>query len=424
MNTSLRSAYRVVMNTLVTRRRRVTVHSYTRIAIALLCSFLAACMHSRPAAPVQEPDGKPLQRFKVLTYNTLHGLEPSGLTVKASESKEARQARLNLQFHQLSVVQPDLLLFQEVNPLPEMAEAYVTGLKDSGLQYAEVHQVDACGVRLAPGLAVVPGLNNGLAVLAKAPLRLRKVKGLKLSGGFGGCTDYAGFQTGELRYALIAEIENPDTGRKLLAVSLHLHSGIERNAFFVQKINEAIDHGKIQREDFEDIVTAMEQDQERRLDEIRVLVKEVQKLQAEGTYLGAIVGGDFNFEPDDPEYRELEQAGLRDTYTIAHSETEVYSLDPQRNLIAAKGLRDVPSALREAMKRLPESQQQKLLEGYQKGISQARRVDFLFLLKKPSDSPNGCLRQELFGQPTAVSTEPGSDHFGVLVTYIADSSQC
>ena len=51
------------------------------------------------------------------------------------------------------------------------------------MQYAEVHQVDACGVRLAPGLAVVPGLNNGLAVLAKAPLRLRKVKGLKLSGG-------------------------------------------------------------------------------------------------------------------------------------------------------------------------------------------------------------------------------------------------
>ena len=424
MNTSFRSVYGIVMNIVVTRRRRVTVHSYTRIAIALLCSFLAACTHSGPAAPVHEPDAKPLQRVRVLTYNTLHGLEPSGLTVKASESKEARQARLDLQFHQLSVVQPDLLLLQEVNPLPEMAEAYVTGLKDSGLQYAEVHQVDACGVRLAPGLAVVPGLNNGLAVLAKTPLRVRKVKGLKLSGGFGGCTDYAGFQTGELRYALIAEIENPGTGRKLLAASLHLHSGIERNAFFVQKINEAVDQGKVQREDFEAIVAALEQDQERRLNEIRVLVKEVQKLQAEGTYLGAIIGGDFNFEPDDPEYRELEHAGLRDTYTMAHSETDVYSLDPQRNLIAAEGIRDVPSALREAMKRLPVNQQQKLLEGYQKGISQARRVDFLFLMKKESDSLRGCMRQELFGQPTAVSIEPGSDHFGVLVTYIADSSQC
>lgn len=394
------------------------------LTIALLCLSLAACTHSGPAVPLYEPDAKPLDRVTVLTYNTLHGLEPSGLTVKPSESKEERQARLNLQFQQISVVPPDVLLLQEVNPLPEMAEVYVEGLKNFGLQYAEVHQVDACGVRLAPGLAVVPGLNNGLAVLAKTPLRLRKVKGLKLSGGFGGCSDFVGMQTGELRYALIAEVENPGTGRKILAVSLHLHSGIERSAFFVQKINEAVDQGKVRREDFERVIDAMEQDQARRLDEIRVLVKEMERLQAEGTYLGAIIGGDFNFEPGDPEYRELERAGLRDTYTIASSKADVYSLDPQRNVIAGGGVRDVPSALRDAMKRLPDSQQQKLLEGYQKGISQARRVDFILLMKKPSDSPKGCLRQELFGQPTGVSAEPGSDHFGVLVTYIADSSQC
>lgn len=176
-----------------------------------------------------------MPRVTVLTYNTLHGLEPSGLTVQASESKEARQARLDLQFRELSVIQPDVMLLQEVNPLPEMAERYVTAMKSVGLQYASVHQVDACGIRLAPGLAIVPGLNNGLAVLAKAPLLLRKVKGLKLSGGIGRCDDYMGFQTGSLRYALITEIENPNTGRKLLTVSLHLHSGIERSAFFIRK---------------------------------------------------------------------------------------------------------------------------------------------------------------------------------------------
>jgi len=270
----------------------------------------------------------------------------------------------------------------------------------------------------------VPGLNNGLAVLARAPLRLRKVEGLKLSGGFGRCDDYMGFQTGELRYALIAEVENPNTGRKLLTVSLHLHSGIERNAFFIQKINEAVQQGKGRREDFEGIVAAMEQDQQRRLDEIRLLVKEIQKLYAAGTYLGVLVGGDFNFEPDDPEYRELEQAGLRDTFSMARPETEVYSLDPQRNVIAGRGLQEVPSALRSALKRLPDSQQQKILEGYQKGISQARRVDFLFLMKKPSDHATGCFRQELFGQSDQSLSAPGSDHYGVLVTYIADKTEC
>ena len=401
----------------------IWTHAQALTAIALLsCSFFTGCTDS--VRPTPTPSGTPMPLIKVLTYNTLHGLEPSGLTVKASESKEVRQARLNLQFQQLSVVQPELMLLQEVNPLPEMAEEYVTALKGFGLQYAEVHQVDACGVRLSPRLAVVPGLNNGLAVLAKAPLRLRKVKGLKLSGGFGACTDFVGFQTGELRYALIAEVENPDTGRKLLAVSLHLHSGIERTAFFVQKINEAVDQGKVRREDFERVIAALEQNQERRLDEIRLLVKELQKMQAEGTYFGAIIGGDFNFEPDDPEYRELKRAGLTDTYTIASSDNDVYSLDPQRNLIAGEGIRKVPSALREAIKRLPDSQQQKLLEGYQKGISQARRVDFLFLMNKPSDSLKGCLRQELFGQPVTLSINPGSDHFGVLATYIADPSLC
>jgi hypothetical protein len=84
---------------------------------------------------------------------------------KPSESKEVHKDRLALQFQQLSVIQPEVMLLQEVNPLPEMAKAYVAALKGSGLHYNKVHQVDARGVRLAPGLAVVPGLNNGLAVL-------------------------------------------------------------------------------------------------------------------------------------------------------------------------------------------------------------------------------------------------------------------
>ena len=394
------------------------------LLVLVLAISPVSCAAARHGTTVPKPSGLPMQRVTVLSYNTLHGLEPSGLIVKPSESNEARQARLDLQFEQLAVARPELILLQEVNPLPEMAETYVAAMKRAGLEYSQVHQVDACGVRLAPGLAVVPHLNNGLVVLAKAPLRLRKVAGLKLSGGVGRCVDYMGLQTGELRYALVAEVENPDTGKKLLAVSLHLHSGIERNAFFIQKINEAVEQGRARREDFEGIVAAIEHDQNRRLDEIRLLVQEIQKLDARGQYIGILVGGDFNFEPDDPEYRELERAGLTDTYVMGNSQSEIYSLDPQKNVIAAKGVREVPSALREAMKRLPQSQQQKILEGYQTGISQARRVDFLFLMRKPSDGPTGCFHQELFGKPAMVSTQPGSDHYGVLVTYLADASRC
>ena len=121
--------------------------------------------------------------------------------------------------------------------MPEKAEAFVAALKTFGPQYTEVHQADACGIRLF-GLRVVRGLNNGMAVLAKAPLWLRKVAGLKLSGGIRGCGDFFGLQFGELRYALIAEVENPATGNKFLAVSLHLHSGIERTAYFIQRVTK------------------------------------------------------------------------------------------------------------------------------------------------------------------------------------------
>ena len=365
-----------------------------------------------------------MQRVRVLTYNTLHGLVTSRWSVRPGETKDVRAARLHLQFQQLSEVQPDVMLLQEVNPLPEMAKAYVSALKTYGLEYTAVHQVDACGVRLAPGLAIVPELNNGLAILAKAPLQVRKIKGLKLSGGLGGCQDFIGVQTGALRYALITEIENPNTGKKFLVACLHLHSGIERDAFFIKKLAEAQEQGKVRSEDVEALVAALTRDQQRRLSEIRVLLAEISRLHAEGTYQGVVLGGDLNFEPDSLEYQELESAGLRDTYTMASPSDNLYSYDPQQNVIAGQGERDVPSALRHAVAHLSESQQEQIFEAYRRGISQARRIDFLFLMHKPSDRLQGCLRQELFGQPASVAVDPGSDHFGVLVTYFADPSEC
>ncbi|HJU65356.1 MAG TPA: hypothetical protein VJ596_06735, partial [Gemmatimonadaceae bacterium] len=211
------------------------------------------------------------------------------MTVRTSESSEARQARLSRQFRQLSVVAPDAILLQEVNPLPEMAKAYVTALKNFGLQYSEVHQVEACGLRVTPGLAVVPGLNSGLVVLAKSPLRLRKLKGLKLSGGPGGCQDFMGLQVNELRYALVAEIENPETGRRVLVVNTHLHSGLERDAFFLQKIAEAQQQGTLRSADVANLAATFEQGQQRRLSEVRRLIKEVLRFQARRASLGVIL---------------------------------------------------------------------------------------------------------------------------------------
>jgi len=395
------------------------------VLVLVLSVTLSAC--AKPIPPTTEPNPTPgqLDRVRVLTYNTLHGLEVGRFGVKPGESKEARRERFKLQFQQLAQAQPDVMLLQEVNPLPDMADAYVDGLEGFGLQYGAVHQVDACGIRLGRLLTVAPGLNNGLAVLVKAPLRLRKLVGLKLSGGVGGCRDRIGLQTGELRYALIAEVENPATHRKFLAVSLHLHSGIERAEYFIQEINQAREEGRLPNEvDWQEVEAALRDGQERRIQELRTLLQELRKRQAEEDYLGAVIGGDFNFEPDSPEYRELEQVGLTDTSTIAGHEHELHTYDPQQNPLADPEEEALPTALSQAIKNLPQIEQEKVIGSYRKGLRQARRIDFLFTMSKPSATLKGCLKQELFGQPNAVPVRAGSDHYGVLVTFVLDPAHC
>ena len=139
------------------------------------CSTMPEFMRTAPPSPPRS------KTFTVLTYNTLHGLEVGKFWVRQIETDERYRARFTWRIKQLAEAQSDVILLQEVNPLPAMAHDYVGALAQQGLHYAEVHQVDACGLRLAPGLAILPGLNNGLVILAKAPLTIRKLDGLKLS---------------------------------------------------------------------------------------------------------------------------------------------------------------------------------------------------------------------------------------------------
>lgn len=397
---------------------------FTSVLLACL-SLLQGCSTPSPETRGPEQNVNRMSRVSFLTYNTLHALEVGRYSVRPGESEEARAARLALQIKNMTTAAPDIILLQEVNPLPETALVYVDGLKQSGLDYAEVHQVDACGIRVIGDVAVVPGLNNGLVVLAKAPLRIRKLEGLKLSGGIGGCQDSAGVQFGELRYALMAEIENPVTRRKSLAVSLHLHSGIERDEYFTERIIVGQLQGRIPREgEAQQILAALEQDRDRRLEELRILVRELRRLKAEKHYAFVIIGGDFNFEPDSPEYRALQEAGLKDTHMLSRHTGELHSYDPKSNPIAQHEEVALPPALKSIVQALPEPERQKVVESYRRGLNMARRIDFIFGMRSGPADPNACLRQELFGQPSPVTLDVGSDHYGVLVTYTTDGSNC
>ncbi|HJU06322.1 MAG TPA: endonuclease/exonuclease/phosphatase family protein, partial [Nitrospiraceae bacterium] len=300
-------------------------------ALAALAVTLSACSSmSTSSDSTLVNDSSPSETFKVLTYNTLHGLQVERFWVRPGEMLERQLARFHLRVEQLADAQPDLALLQEVNPLPHMAEKYVAALKARGLEYSQVHQVDACGLRV-PGLALLHDLNNGLVILAKSPLRVRKLDGLKLSGT-GSCHDQVGWQLGELRYALIAEVTSPSTQSKYLVSTAHLHSGIERDMHFLHALMEAHQQGQLTH--YDHLMDALKADEELRLRELHTWVTALHRYQEGGPYVGLIIGGDFNFEPGSPEYRELERFGLQDTAEIGPHTSILNTYDPVLNPLA------------------------------------------------------------------------------------------
>ena len=186
------------------------------------------------AATVSKP-----HTFKVVTYNVWHGLNAGSFWVTPSETPERNKARFQLQIAQLVRVNADVVFLQEVNPLPQRALDYVNELRAHGLEYSEVHQVDACGIRVSQNRALISELNNGLVILAKTALQLRPIEGLKLNGGVGTCKSTWGFQLEELRYALVAEITMSGTQEKYLVASVHQHFGAGGGNKFYSEVVES-----------------------------------------------------------------------------------------------------------------------------------------------------------------------------------------
>jgi len=388
------------------------------LCVILLCSVIG-CQSS---PEVTREAAKPLVRsdaFKVVTYNTLHGLEVSKLWVRTVESDDERLARFAARIDQLADVQPDVILLQEVNPLPDMAQQYVRALKERGLDYDQVHQVDACGLRIAPGLAIVPGLNNGLAILARTPLQLRKVGSIKLSGSFGACRDYAGFQLGELRYALLAEIVAPGMELPHLVATMHLHSGIERDARMLHDLMEAHKEGLLHH--YDHLTAALTMDQQRRTMELHALLDAIDQQQLHQRYAGIIFGGDLNFEAGSPEYQELERAGFTDSARLAVGMPMWNTYDPSKNVLAAHEEELLPAELVDAIAEETASDRNEVVKLYRRSIAKARRIDFLF---STSFMPTACLTQQLIGEPTPMRSAFGSDHYGLLNTYSYQRTAC
>ncbi len=400
------------------KSRCQTVFLIGCVLIVTTCAPIAPPLYKD--GPLDGQPGTGPDTFKVLTYNAWHGLDTGEFWVTASQTPEQSEARLQFQVAQIAAAQPDVVLLQEVNPLPARAERYVQALADRGSPYDAVYQVDACGIRLRGETALIPGLNNGLAILARRTLQLRKLTGLKLSGDLGRCDSASGVQLEELRYAVIGDITIPETGQHYMVASTHLHSGIEAGAPFLATLERAHQAGYLPR--YPKFRWDVEQDRLRRIGELDRLTRTLRTFRREGAYSGFAMGGDFNFESDFPEYEEAVLLKLTDGHHAAQQTLELYTADPQRNgLIHIGDDTAFPDALQRVFNELPPELAAKAHAVYLTEARRPRRIDYLWM---ESFFTGYCVQQELFGTELDEKGLPASDHYGVLTTFTREGSSC
>jgi endonuclease/exonuclease/phosphatase family metal-dependent hydrolase len=258
--------------------------------------------------------------------------------------------------------------------------------------------------------------------LAKPYLKLKKIRGVKILGTFGMCRSTRGFQLEELRYALVGEITWPGTQTKYLVVNVHKHSGLDGSIEFLAKLEEM--HAQNELVNYEAIKKTFKEPVSKRKEGLAILDAALQQLRQTARYVGVVLGGDFNFEPQSREYQKVLRLGFLDTHELSRHQGELFTLDPIGNDLIYDG--DEPlilDILKTSIAKDSSTSQQELLEAYQDDMRRPKRIDYIFVNSFFMDV---CVRQELFGRQLGGDHLQASDHYGILNVYhlTHDSPAC
>jgi len=262
-----------------------------------------ALLSDQPAR-AQNPSGSTLQ---VMTFNVWHGLR-SGESRKKFPGEDPVRAekRFAWQIEEIQRLDPDVLLFQEVNPNQRQSRHYA-----EALGYDEIHKVTSCGLHLGAIYKIPKNVNDGIAILAKPELGLRRLGKKRLSGN-AMCSATWGFQTKESRYALFGEITVG--GQKVLLTTTHLASPAFTPANFDEQVESMVQNGELTTDQRDEIFAARDAKLTRNTMETQRLLQEMEKrreqLASGDASTPVILGGDFNAESDRPGIGKIEAAGF------------------------------------------------------------------------------------------------------------------
>jgi endonuclease/exonuclease/phosphatase family metal-dependent hydrolase len=284
----------------------------------LICILLTTSLLAPVALSAEEAAGPTL---RALTYNVWHGLR-SGESNKRfpGEEEERKERRLALQVEEIKRLDPDVVFFQEVNFNQPLSRWYA-----ERLGYDEIHKVTSCGLHLGGIYKIPKNVNEGIAILAKPELGLRRVGKKRLSGN-AKCTATWGFQTKESRYALFGEVTVD--GRKVLLTTTHLYSASFVIPTFEEDLDEMVEEGILEPGQRDEILAAREKKLARAKGEALGLLQEIEKRRARlGSDVPVILGGDFNAEPTAPGMVTIREAGFLE----AGSGPNLLTWDPVKN---------------------------------------------------------------------------------------------
>lgn len=367
------------------------------------------------AALLCAPAGGTGETLTILTYNVWHGFyrdERARVFRLPEESADHREERLRDQERLLRRLAPDLVFLQEVNDLPRRAARYARALGG----YASIHQLQDCGIKLL-GAGVPTNVFSGLAVLARPGLSLERLAAVKLSGpALSACHDRFGFQTGELRYALLGALTLAD-GRRVLVVNTHLHASARRTEALERGLAELVRDAEIEPAQAADVEARLDAAARRRLAETRRLLAAIGEERRRSSYAAVVLAGDLNATPSTPVLEAVEAAGFRNATRAARGD-DLATWDPDANPLIA------PLAERWRAN-LPWFGNPRLRALIKSHDPAPRQIDHVFLAGL---APDAATHAALFatsadgGEPPAAPGDPGtalprfpSDHFGLVI---------
>jgi endonuclease/exonuclease/phosphatase family metal-dependent hydrolase len=329
--------------------------------------------------------------IEVVSLNAWHGLRPQAAWRLAGEPKARRGARLEAQARALEEIAPDLLFLQEVNPAPRRARELA-----ERLGYDEVHKIDACGLRVG-AVGIPTNIRSGLAILARRSLGLSRVGAVRLSGP-GGCNDAFGYQLGETRHALLAEVEV--AGARILLADVHLHHVPCGSLAFTDELSALAHSGDVDRAEADEIAERVARGRARQEREARALVEAIDRHAARTSYAAVIVAGDFNAESGSAVLGTLVRHGFRLAVDPSPGGAPTYDpvANPDSTSLAAAPSAPYPTFDRPALAAL-----------YAAARARPRRIDHVLV--------RGALRMTATDRVLDTAREGlfPSDHFGVRV---------